>query len=517
MDTETLRPVSQAFRRRRAGLGRVYLKALLVFGLLYGITAQRGVSWQDGGVFQWRILQFDLAGSIGRLALAHPTLMVLGKVFSWLPVGPPAWRLNLVSAVFGAVAVANVVLLVRRLCPRRAAAAWVAGGLLGLTHTTWWLATMCECQTIYLALFTLELNLLFSLVRRPGVPAAAGLGLVSGLAWSTHNFALLALPAYGVLLLSLCAAGRLRARGLAAAAGCWVLGAGILLALIAREAGEVGAVAAMRSALFGPFQDAVLATRGRNAAMGVGYVLYNFPNLGLPLMFLGLWSLRGKVPTAFAWALVYLTIAYGVFALRYNVPDQFSFFLPVYALVAILAGLGIGRLRRRRRTVRWVTGLAAASVLWTPAVYCAAPAIWRAANLPLPGRKDLPYRDPVSYWVQPWKHAENSAERFAREALATVPAGGIILADSTSVEALRWTQQVDGVGPDVTVQLGYRGPPEALMAAKNVYTVAAMKGYCPSWILERARLVRENGQVLYRVIWPGPDTTPGGAGAERPE
>ena len=275
-------------------MGRLYLAAFALFLAVYGLTSQRGPSWQDGGMFQWRILNFDLVGRLG-LALSHPTLIAVGKVFSWIPLGRLAWRLNMVSAVFGAIAVANVTLLVRRLVPDRPLAAWVAGGVLGVAHTMWWLATMCECQTMFLAFFTLELNLLVWLVRRPRIWVAGLLGLASGLAWATHNFALLALPAYGLIVLGLCVRRSLKWRALALMIACWLVGAAPLLWLMAQQAAGGGIVAAVDSALFGGgYHGSVLALRARSVMMGGGYVLYNFPNLALPLMLVTLGLLAAR-------------------------------------------------------------------------------------------------------------------------------------------------------------------------------------------------------------------------------
>ena len=500
--------------RRRGGPGglcRLYLAVFLLFGLIYGLTAQRGPSWQDGGLFQWRILDFDLTGRLG-LALSHPALILVGKVFSLIPFGPPAWRLNLLSAVFGAVAVANVALLVRRLAPHRTAAAWVAAGFLGVAHTAWWLATICECQTMFLALFTLELNLLVSLVRRPRAVVAALLGLVGGLAWSTHNFALLALPAYGLIVLHLCFRGSLKWRGLAAMIACWLLGAAPMLWLIAWEAwgpAPGGIAAAVDSALFGSgFHRAVFAIRGRNVIMGGGYILYNFPNLALPLMVLALLRLRRKLPGALACALGYLTLIYFLFAIRYDVPDQFSFFLPFYAMAAVLAGLGLGWLPRPR-LARWAGRAAAITVAMTPLVYLAAPIVWKTFLLPIPGRKDLAYRDPVNYWVQPWKHSEDSAERFARDALTQVPRGATIFADGTSYYPLKWRQRVAGRRADVKVRrLGQATPQRLPVGTENVFIVSNLPNYCPEWLREAATLRRDprkddpdKKEVLFRVVW----------------
>jgi prepilin signal peptidase PulO-like enzyme (type II secretory pathway) len=45
----------------------------------------------------------------------YPTQIIFGKLFTFLPFGDIAYRVNLMSAFFGALAVANVYLIVRLL------------------------------------------------------------------------------------------------------------------------------------------------------------------------------------------------------------------------------------------------------------------------------------------------------------------------------------------------------------------------------------------------------------------
>ncbi|MCP4534872.1 MAG: DUF2723 domain-containing protein, partial [Delftia sp.] len=211
---------------------------------LYAVTTQRGPAWQDSGVFQVRILDFDLVGEFG-LALAHPLLIILGKAMSLLPVGALAFRINLVSALCGAVATANVGLLVRRLSPGRPGAAWLAAGFFGLAHTSWWLSTICESQMVFAALFTAELHVLLLLVRKPTGGLALLLGVANGLALMAHNLALLGMVVYGLTVLVLCIRRRLGWPAVGLLAVGWIAGSAGLLMLVAHEASAVGLVPAV--------------------------------------------------------------------------------------------------------------------------------------------------------------------------------------------------------------------------------------------------------------------------------
>ena len=489
---------------------RLYLAAFLIFLVTYGVTAQSGPAWQDSGIFQWRVLHFDVVGSdrLG-LALSHPLVIVLGKAFSFIPFGPLPWRMNLVSAVCAAAAVANVTLLVRRLVPKVPLAAWIGGGMFGLAHTVWWLGTICESQAAHAALFTACLHVLVSLDRAPRTHLVLLLGLLNGLALTAHNLALLALPAWGLMVVYLCVRGRLPWRSVAAMAGGWVIGASAFLALVIHAIPREGLVGAVHSALFGrSWRQDVLVGSARAFKMGALCVAYNFPNLAVPLAAAGSWLLRKRLSGPLAWALGYLVLVYLLFAIRYSVADQFMFFLPFYAMVSVLAGLGLGWLCEGRHA-RPLLLVAAAMALLTPVIYALAPLAWRTFHLPLPGRTDLP-RDAARYWLVPWKLGEDSAGRFARAALREAPSGGTIIADSTSYYPVVWVQKTESIGAGVRVLLPGEATAQAVPAgAPDVFVVSNVEGYHPEWLDRVAALHRDDkaGQVLFRVTWrEGPAT-----------
>lgn len=482
----------------------VYGIVLAVFAVLYAVTAQRGPAWQDSGIYQWRILNFQVF-SDGGLALSHPLLIVLGRVSMLLPFGSLAWRINLVSALSGAVAVANIALLVRRLAPDRPAAWVLAAGAFGLAHTPWWLGTICESQMLLAAIFTLELHVALSLIRRPGADLALLLGLLSGLGLTAHNLALLALPGYVGLVGWLVVRRRLMWQALAAIAGGWVVGASGYLAMVAFHAADVGLVEAVRSALFGSsWQGDVLGSSGRAVVMGLGYVVYNFPNLALPLAAWGVVRRPRQLGGAMYALLLYAAGVYFLFAVRYTVPDQFMFFPPFYATTAVWAGIGAAGLPTTR-PARALAGVGLASLAWTVAIYAAAPAIWGTLDLPLPGRKDLP-RDPAVYWLQPWKADEDSAGQFARAALSGVPSGAVIVTDSTVRPPLEWVRHLEGLGQDVTLlKLGQADREVVPPGTPDVFVTSDRPNYHPAWLTEGdpppASLEPAERTPLWRVVW----------------
>jgi len=501
MDPNAFGDNSRAAPRGAWSAWRGYLAVLVVFFGLYAATAQRGCAWQDSGIYQWRILRFDLTGRLG-LALSHPLLILLGRAFSAVPAGPVAWRMNLVSAVFAALAAANVFLLVRRLVPDRPASAWFAAGVFGLAHTTWWLATICESQAVFVALFTAEVNVLLSLVRRPRGHLVLLLGGLNGLALTAHNLALLAAAIHGLVVIGLCLRRRLRWHAVGLLGVGWAVGAAGLLVMVAHLAADVGPRQAVESALFGQrWKGDVLGGSLRAVLMGGGYVLYNFPNAALPLAGLGLAALRRRPGKAEARALAGFAGIFLLFAIRYTVVDQFMFFLPFYAMVAALAGVGFGRLAARPDR-RWAAG-ALLTVLLGPMLYAAMPTVAGGLGLRLPGRKDLPFRNHARYWLSPWKGGEDSAGRFASAVLKHCPGDGVVIADGTSLYPLLWTREMAGSrGRCVLLATDQATRENIPFGRPNVFVVSREPGYYPAWFSGVASLAEHGRErILFRVVW----------------
>src|SRR5688500_10725578 len=105
---------------------------------LYVRTLAPSLLWGDSAEFQ------TLSYTLG---MTHPsgymTQIMFGKLFTYIPVGNIAYRVNLMSAFFGALAVAETYLIVRLLGGWRIPAL-SASILLTLTEGFWWRALLAE-------------------------------------------------------------------------------------------------------------------------------------------------------------------------------------------------------------------------------------------------------------------------------------------------------------------------------------------------------------------------------------
>jgi hypothetical protein len=168
---DAARPVGLAWWRL------VPLAAPVVVGLV-----ATGLAWWSlmPGVGFWDTAEFQTVGPV--MGTAHPTGYATYVLLGWLasvlfqPLGDPAFRMNLLSAVCLGVAAAFTVDLVRLLT--RSTALGVAAGLgLAMTPIVWGIATHADPHALHLAFVAI---LLWLLVRWEDAVAAGRATAVAG-------------------------------------------------------------------------------------------------------------------------------------------------------------------------------------------------------------------------------------------------------------------------------------------------------------------------------------------------
>jgi hypothetical protein len=136
-----------------------------------------------------------------------------------------------------------------------------------------------------------------------------------------------------------------------------------------------------------------------------------------------------------------------LFAISYRVNDRFVFFLPGYLVIALFVGRGWQLLREKRPTLARITLplLAIVPIL----TYAILPSLLQSMSLPLPNIRDLPGREPVSFFLWPAKNGYYGAAEYGSAALSSLPPDSILLADHTPYETLAYLQIVESVRPDI--------------------------------------------------------------------
>jgi hypothetical protein len=487
-----------------------YLVVLAGAGVLYVFTCAPSVLWQDSGLFVYRIWHNDIQGNLG-LALSHPLYIIIGIAVKHIPLGDLAWRINLISVVFGAATIANLFLLIwmwfGRVWP-----ALIGTVTLAVSWTFWQQAVIAEVYTPYTALLSAELIMLlrYTQTRRPGYLYL--LGLFNGLGIAVHMWAVFGFACYTVLLAVLLVRKQVILKHLGVTAALWVIGALPYEYLIIRNIILTGDVqATLFSAVFGNmWYERVLnvSISLRIVFENVIFILLNFPTPNFVFFFVGLWTLRKKGPSrSFSNIVLALLILHFLFAFRYTVPDRYVFFLPFYCFAAMLIGLGADVILRRYSHKVLVLIMVAFVLLPIP-IYYITPGVARKMYKPLGQRRQRPYRDEYDYFLQPWKTGYKGAERFAKEALDMVEKDAIIYADTTTVHALLYMQQVKDKRSDVRIvsakDKGENAPVlnedtvAGLINGSVLYVVSPVPGYCPQFLLERYEF-KEVG-VLWKVI-----------------
>ena len=494
----------------KSKLVRHYFGILCAALALYVISCAPGALWQDSGLIQYRVWHNDIEGFLG-LAVSHPLFYILAIGAKYVPLGEFTHRVNLVSAIAAAVAVANMFLLVRLWLGRNMPAV-IAAVTLAVSHTFWRHASIAETYTLWTALFLAELIMLLQYTRTRRVCYLYWLGLLGGLSIAVHILASIPLLCYVVFVILLLAKKEIRAGDLAIIVLLWILAALPYEYLIVKNVMQTGDIAAT-------FASAVFGERWRGSVLNTAlsaeivkenflYILLNFPTPNILLFFAGCFGLfKIQLSRGFRNVLLGLIVLFFVFAFRYTVPDRYAFFIPFYCMVSIFVGLGAHLLQEQTERKVLVFCVLLFSLL-PVGVYAAGPMLARRMELDIGARDDIPHRDTYEYFLRPWKTGCKGAENFADEVLSLAQKNAVIYADTTVVAPLLLAQQVSGKRPDVKIVSGTvnsQGAPkfnaqtiEQLLKDGPIYVVSPKPGYCPAFVLDNYDFVRVG--ILWQVV-----------------
>lgn len=429
--------------------------AAVVFGLalaLFLLTLSPGLFWGDSASLASHL---DTAPK----PFARSYWLYKGVARGIVLLGArPALAANLASALFGALAVALAHAVTGRLTGSRLAAA-AAAGALTVSHDFWAFSVVTE---VYTLLICFELGLLLLALGASTRPAqAVGLGLLAGLSLNHHRLILAGLPVLLIWLPLAVPAERRRALLVRVLGGLAVGLVPLLLLCLLHPPDSLRPPAGVgpwqhwfeRTLLGGSWSAGFLADGAgkpllSNLAYAARTVAFSFPSPALLLAPVGLAALvqrRRSVGVLLALLLLAFTAA----GLRFGwTGDQYSFLLPLQPLVAILAGVGLARLDRRRLA----TQLLAASLLLPATVYA-------GLAVGAPGELLLPDAGPTlrAELLWPGRAGYDLPERWCRDRLDELPDQALLVSQWGEGAVFEYLLEVEGLRPDVGLVLHRAG------------------------------------------------------------
>jgi len=436
---------------------------------------------------------FEFQVVVPRLAVAHPTgyplYVLLGKLFTLLPLGNVAWRVNLASAVFATAAVLVLYALLLRLTARWLPA-FLAALAFAFSSTFWSQAVVAEVYTLHNLLVAAILWLLLGQHKTSevsgGPPRSAArrwqaIFFLVGLSLTNHLTTLLLLPAVALALLW--DRPRLRSKDWLIAGGVLLLGLSVYLFIPLRwpalNRGEW-----MMSRDFvayvsgGQFHGALRLDGWRDPVRWsiVGRLLrepFGWVGLGLAAVGVVQLAVRQRRALALTGAVFLAFVLYG---LDYYVPDISVFLLPAHLILAIWIGAGIAYLIDPLSTlakVRWQPlgrkGLRPPGIAPLPRPFATFARVAECWSLFIASLVIVHCFSRIWLNLPLVDHSHNQGGYAWGQYVLSLPlaAESAVLADVEKFAPLYYLQQIEGVRPDLDlVLLGSEELYQAELAAR---------------------------------------------------
>jgi hypothetical protein len=336
---------------------------------LYIRTTAPGLLFGDSAEFQTIAYTMGIGHATG-----YPIYVLVAKIFTYLPIGEIAYRVNLLSAFFAAITVTFLYLIVRMLGPKPASGIF-ASLTVALTPLFWKHAAIAEVYALSSACLTF---ILFVILRWEKLENSLWLflaGMFGGLSLGIHVMVSLAAPA---ILIYLAIAPWSAGESLGKRAKPALFGAftGLAIFLLSfyfldhrnSPAGIYNTVIFPSLSVWGmspsdfnsplehlaflffspqfrglffaiPFNEVIqrLEDFARNFSVLLVFSLVGILSLFIPLQ-------KRPARSREGWFLMAALITFTTFAITYDVADFIVFYIPSILILVICAALGIQRL-----------------------------------------------------------------------------------------------------------------------------------------------------------------------------
>lgn len=433
---------------------------------LYLLTLGTRVGRADSFEFQVVAPQLGIAHPTG-----YPLFILIGKLFSLLPLGSMAFRVNLLSAVAATLAVMTIYRLIVRLTSDRLAAA-LAALTLAASSVFWSQAVVIEVYALNALFVSIILTVLIQLMgnRSIGNQSAGNwstgyrspvtthqstnlliylLAFVFGLAFSHHLTSVILIPPIVITLLLI--GPKLSLKSWLIALGLFVLGLTPWLIIPLRwPALHNGAWMSLSEWLgwifgqrFGGALNLSLWSDPTRWGIISRIALEQFGFVGAGLAALGLLALIKR-----AWRVALISGAafagYWFYGLVYNVPDVNVFIIPIFLIMAMWLGFGI----------HWLMNLIESAVHSSLITRHREASPRDSLRITLYALLALLPLSLIATHIVAVDQRERDAdlEEWGRYVLSLpIPANAAILADSEKIAPLYYLQVTENLRPDLDI------------------------------------------------------------------
>ncbi|MGH3087577.1 MAG: glycosyltransferase family 117 protein [Rubrobacteraceae bacterium] len=316
----------------------------------------------------------------------YPSYMIIAHLFTYLPFGDVGYRVNLVSAVFAALAVFFVYFVCKKLTGRVLPAA-AAAFLFGISREFWSQAVIAEVYTFNIFFIALDILVLLIWREKREDRYLLLFAFLMGLSMTGHMTSGLLIPAAAIFISLLDWRKLLEWKLLLKGAGLYVLGLLPYLYLPVRSAmgpplneSEPHTLSNFLDLVTGSNFESRMFAFGMDEmperlGMYADYLANQFNPLLLLLAVLGAFHLAYKKEVAVLAMLMFLHVGWLVYALGYNIRDVYVYFIPTYLIICFFIAVGFGNLMdlAERSLARFRLAPRAAALAVTSALIVAMP------------------------------------------------------------------------------------------------------------------------------------------------
>lgn len=463
--------------------------------MLYLLTLAPTVLWGDDAELQRLAILRDSGSGVRSYWLWGS----IAHLFTKLPFGDLAWRVNLSSAVFAALTIGVLFVIAFKIFRYPVGIAGATSIVLAISHTFWLHAVRAEVYTLFAFLLMGIIAFLLAWHKNPSRwPLLTVSLLLIGVTLWAHLLIITLIPAVLALVIG---AKKTDAKRIYLIAFVSLV-LGLLPYWIANQSGE--SRVNLASILSGFFE-----IGARDLALWLGFLGYQFL-LFTPLGVLGLMNLW---QTNRVLLIVLATAFLGnvIFALSFHVPDQYVFYLPSYLIFVLWIGMGLASVYKRfaAKHQRLLVTLFAIAVLSQIGIYRVTPIVLNQLDLNPLSVRTLPHRDNNLFFLYPPKNGYYGARLFGETVMDSLPNNAAVLADWLPLQTLTYFQEVENMRRDVLLADTYvpqgqitwlleqsQTRPVFMADDESYYDIQEIaqkfeiKPFGPIFILDRIRTVR---------------------------